>query len=117
MSLRIKVLGGTDLFPDNHKIDKIFQICFEISTVYGNFTHTSYSTSSIANNAANESFIELEKEEFIFESIKIEHTLQIKLIILKNYTTGYGISPQMIGMLTIPIERLSTNMVMYIRIF
>lgn len=101
------MLEGTDLFVaiENGLHDKrnAQSICLDISTLYGGSTHCSYSTAAVPYAEGPVSF---DKESYILESVKPEHQLQITLISLRNYTTGYGISPQSLGVLKIPVERL-----------
>ena len=84
------------------------QFCLDISTLYGEKIHNSYSTEAIKYT---EEQIEFDNECYYFDCVKPEHFLQITLIALRNYTTGYGISPQSLGVLKIPIERLYENTV------
>lgn len=81
-------------------------ICLDVSTFYGTHVHSSFSTSAVS---CIEGSIEFDNESYVFESVKPEHFLQITLIALRNYTTGYGISPQSLGVLKIPVERLHEN--------
>lgn len=108
----LTVISGADLFipiDNGHLFAKNnSSFCLEISTVYGDNVHCSYSTRGVPYT---EGIVEFDTEWFRFESVKPEYFLQISLVDLRNYTTGYGISPQIYGILKIPVERLNENTV------
>lgn len=78
-------------------------ICLDISIYYGASVHSSFSTTAVPFSDGQ---VEFDDETYLFQSVKPEHFLQVTLIALRNYTTGYGISPQSLGVLKIPVERL-----------
>jgi hypothetical protein len=107
-SLHVRVVEGTDLFAalESGLDRRGTQLCLDISALYGGSPHCSYSTVAISHT---EGAVVFDNETYVFESVKPEHCLQIALIGLRNYTTGYGISPQSLGVLKIPVERLHQN--------
>ena len=105
--LLFAVLQGTDLFApiENGLQDlKSSRLCLDLSSLYGGSVHSSFSSVDISYA---EGLISFDSEEYMFDSIKPEYHLRISLIGLRNYTTGYGLSPQILGVVDIPVERLN----------
>lgn len=65
----------------------------------------SYSTGAAARDAEGR-LPALHGEVFFVADVVEDTELVLDLVVLRNYTTGYGFSPQSLGHLVIPVSRL-----------
>ena len=100
------VISGGDLFCtlENVKLDRrVNPLCLSVSIESGIHTVAHVSTAPVPYS---EGIADLSGEEYLFESVRPENNLIIKLHVHRDYLNGYAVSKTVLGVIKIPVSRL-----------